>query len=83
MEKNNLSSFFKKYDKLPVPKRHLIDALNAFLGGKPKIKDVSLSKGILYVKTSNAARQELFIKKEKALTFLKEKNFPISIIDIR
>ncbi len=83
MDPKHLSSFLGKYEKLPLPKRHLKSFLQEFLGIESGIHDISLRNGELHVKASSIVKQEIFLKKKKIIAFLKNKELGISITDIR
>lgn len=83
MDPRHLASFFEKYKKLPTPRRYFISALNEFLGIEKGVTDVSIQNGVLYVKAPGAIKQEIFLKKQKILNFLKEKDLDLIITDIR
>lgn len=83
MEPKTLSFFLEKYKKLPTPKRRLKAAIEEFLGVSNTITDISLKNGTVYIKAPSVLKQEIFLRKNKILLFLKEQNLNILVDDIR
>lgn len=81
MDPKHLSSFLKKYEKLPLPKRRIKELVGEALGAPALIKDISLVRGVLHVKTTSTALQELYLKKKKILALLQKEG--VIVNDIR
>jgi hypothetical protein len=76
---DNLSSFLKKFQKIigdkSEEKNTIKEALKIFCNFDIDIKDIKIKDGNVMLSTSPVFRSEIFLKKQKIISYLKTKGF--------
>jgi len=83
----SISGFFDKFKNKAVldVKRYLvvIETIKKYTNIELDIKDVSISKGVITLKTSSSMKNEIFIKKQIILNEISKKINHKKIFDIK
>jgi len=82
----NIGEYLKKFTKITPPddflKEIILEGVKTEIGIDIDKKNITVSGGIVYIKTSPIIKNEIFMKKEKIISIIKEKQ-TIKIADIR
>lgn len=82
---NPLTSFLDKFKKIlgesVLQKEIIIASLKKETGRSIEKQDIKISKNIVYINASPLFKNEILMRKEKILKYLKEEN--LNIVDIK
>ncbi len=83
----SLGGFFDKFRNKVTGeiqnRTQIIEIIKKYIGQELKMDDITISSGILRIKTSSIAKNEIFIKKNQILKELSQKLNSMKIVDIR
>jgi hypothetical protein len=84
---NSVGDFFGKFKNLAIVefrKRDvIIEAIKQTTNQTVDFKDISIKDGVISIKSSSALKSEIFLKKNKILSLIKEKLPDLKVTDIK